>query len=118
MVVACKIRDMMQQAACDLSAHALTAAAAARAAPHPNARRKAKAKGGKSPKPGSAAFWSSIKGWKAVDVGDDFLLGAEEGGFAGLEILDNPPIFEAPGEPHGMVPEVTAHPQCCNGRFL
>jgi hypothetical protein len=30
-------------------------------------------------------------------VGDELLMGAEEGGFAGLEILENPPIFQDPG---------------------
>ncbi len=39
---------------------------------------------------GPSAYWGSLTGWKAVDVGDDILLGAEEGGFAGLEILEDP----------------------------
>ena len=47
-----------------------------------------KAKGGGDP-------WSGSKGWKSFDVGDEFLLGAEEGGFAGLEILDDPTIIDA-----------------------
>jgi len=70
----------------------------------PTQSRKPQGSGGgkkkkKSAKPGSAAFWSSAPGWKAVEVGEDFLLGAEDGGFAGLEILENPPIFEGqPGE--------------------
>lgn len=33
-------------------------------------------------------------GWKPVDVGDDFLLGAEEGGFAGLEVLEDTSIID------------------------
>ena len=33
-------------------------------------------------------------GWKPVDVGEDFLLGAEEGGFAGLEMLDDASIID------------------------
>jgi len=37
-----------------------------------------------------------------VDVGEDFLLGAEEGGFAGLEVLEDtsiidPAMFEGTG---------------------
>lgn len=38
--------------------------------------------------------WGSDKGWKAVSIGDEFLLGAEDGGFAGLEVLDDPTIIE------------------------
>lgn len=34
-----------------------------------------------------AVFWGA-EGWKAVDVGDNLLLGAEEFGFMGLEVLD------------------------------
>jgi hypothetical protein len=30
----------------------------------------------------------SVKGWRPVETGDDFLLGAEEYGFMGLEVLD------------------------------
>ena len=39
----------------------------------------------KSPK---QRCWETLQGWKAVDIGDEFLLGAEDGGFAGLEELD------------------------------
>ncbi|GFR48029.1 hypothetical protein Agub_g9861, partial [Astrephomene gubernaculifera] len=39
-------------------------------------------------------FWDKLSGWKEVEVGDDFLLGAEEGGFAGLEILDDPAVLD------------------------
>ena len=41
-----------------------------------------------------SALWSS-KGWKAVDISDEFLLGAEEGGFAGLEVLHDPLIISS-----------------------
>ncbi|GBF94480.1 DEAD-box ATP-dependent RNA helicase [Raphidocelis subcapitata] len=67
-------------------------------APAKRAGKGARAAGGKAHAPGSDAYWSSLQGWRSVDVGEDFLLGAEEGGFAGLEILENPPIFQAPGE--------------------
>lgn len=40
--------------------------------------------------------WDSVKGWKQVDVGDDFLLGEEEFGFAGLEELDGSACGTAP----------------------
>jgi hypothetical protein len=60
-------------------------------------KKKAGGKKGGSSKPGPAAFWSNVEGWKPVDIGDDFLLGAEDGGFGGLEILENPPVFDAPG---------------------
>lgn len=46
--------------------------------------RKHRKKGGKGPK---RDIWAGM-GWQAVEVGDDFLLGAEDGGFAGLEVLD------------------------------
>lgn len=42
---------------------------------------------GKS-KGGGGDFWSGLKGWKQVAVGDDLLLGAEDYGFCGLEELD------------------------------
>ncbi len=42
-----------------------------------------KKKGGRK-----AAFWEGGTGWKAVEIGDDVLLGSEEFGFAGLEELD------------------------------
>lgn len=32
--------------------------------------------------------WSSSTGWKSVDIGDELILGADEFGFAGLEVLD------------------------------
>eukprot|EP00983_Pelagomonas_calceolata_P001252 42768-Pelagomonas_calceolata.AAC.3 len=35
-----------------------------------------------------------LEGWKPVDVGEDFLLGAEEGGFAGLEVLEDTSIID------------------------
>ena len=36
------------------------------------------------------APWEEDAGWDAVDVAEDFLLGADEYGFMGLEVL-NPP---------------------------
>ena len=42
---------------------------------------------------GPKDYWGSISGWKAVG-GDDLLLGAEEGGFAGLEILEDPKFID------------------------
>jgi len=36
----------------------------------------------------SEMFWDNIKGWKSVEVGDEFLTGGEEYGFMGLEELD------------------------------
>ncbi|GIL99897.1 hypothetical protein Vretimale_4959, partial [Volvox reticuliferus] len=39
------------------------------------------------------AFWDSLPGWREVEVGDEFLLGAEEGGFAGLEVLEDPIVL-------------------------
>lgn len=55
------------------------------APPHTHYTRRKKRKGG-----GAAAYWDGLEGWKQVAVGDDLLLGAEEGGFAGLEVLDDP----------------------------
>ncbi|GIL54325.1 hypothetical protein Vafri_9897 [Volvox africanus] len=40
------------------------------------------------------AFWDSLPGWREIEVGDEFLLGAEEGGFAGLEVLDDPVLLD------------------------
>lgn len=37
---------------------------------------------------GGREFWDGLSGWKAVDVGDDLLLGSDEYGFCGLEELD------------------------------
>ncbi len=47
------------------------------------------ASGVKKKKRQSPAWVSGTQGWKAVDVAGDILLGAEEGGFAGLEVLDD-----------------------------
>ena len=33
-------------------------------------------------------FWQNVQGWRQVEPSDDFLLGAKEYGFAGLEVLD------------------------------
>ena len=57
-------------------------------------------KGVKKP---SGDYWSSLGGWKSVEGGDDLLLGAEEGGFAGLEILEDPTLIDPAmwGAPHG-----------------
>ena len=43
---------------------------------------------------GSSNRWDSVDGWKAVEVGDEFLLGSEEYGFMGLEELDPSMIGE------------------------
>jgi ATP-dependent RNA helicase DDX24/MAK5 len=45
----------------------------------------------------SSQFWNAMKGWKPVEIDDDFLLGAEEGGFAGLEVLEDYTLIEPPG---------------------
>ncbi len=37
---------------------------------------------------GGSTNWDYVKGWKTVEVGDEFLLGSEEFGFMGLEELD------------------------------
>jgi hypothetical protein len=39
-------------------------------------------------------YWDSLGDWKMLDTGDDVLIGAEEGGFAGLEILENPVLLD------------------------
>ena len=36
----------------------------------------------------ASTFWDDAKGWKPVEVGEDFLVGNEEYGFMGLEELD------------------------------
>jgi len=38
--------------------------------------------------------WSSSQGWRAVDVGDEMILGADEDGFAGLEVLDDVSLID------------------------
>lgn len=53
-----------------------------------------KAGGKKRKSPSSGNYWNELSGWKSVDIGDDFLLGAEEGGFAGLEVLENPTVID------------------------
>ena len=63
--------------------------AATRTPTHESRQKKRKKKGG------SAAYWSDLQGWKAVEVGDDLLLGAEEGGFGGLEVLDDASLVDA-----------------------
>lgn len=50
------------------------------------------------PKKSPGNPWTSGTGWKALDVADDFLLGAEEGGFAGLEMLDYTPALFGAGK--------------------
>lgn len=42
---------------------------------------------GKRNHPGKSP-WDSIEGWKHVEVGDEVLVGSEEFGFMGLEVLD------------------------------
>lgn len=88
------------RAATRSTAGALPRAGHLTSSPHlrarPSPRRKAKgAPGKRAGKGGAASYWSSVEGWKPLDVGDELLLGAAEGGFAGLEVLENPPIFEA-----------------------
>jgi hypothetical protein len=53
---------------------------------------KKKQKGSKS---SSKALWSSAEGWAAFDASDELLLGAEEGGFAGLEVLEDVSLIDA-----------------------
>jgi hypothetical protein len=45
----------------------------------------------------SSGPWAGADGWKAVTVDDDFLLGAAEGGFGGLEVLENPTVIDSTG---------------------
>lgn len=42
---------------------------------------------------GPTSYWDSLA-WQAIDTGDDILTGAEEGGFAGLEIIEDPTILD------------------------
>jgi hypothetical protein len=51
-----------------------------------------KKRGASSGKP--ADFWKGTEGWTEVEAGEEFLLGAEEGGFAGLEVLDGAALGE------------------------
>lgn len=37
---------------------------------------------------GADPSWERVKGWRQLEVGDDFLVGAQEYGFMGLEVLD------------------------------
>lgn len=43
---------------------------------------------------GGRDFWEGLAGWKAVDVGDELLLGSDEYGFCGLEELDASAVGE------------------------
>jgi ATP-dependent RNA helicase DDX24/MAK5 len=45
------------------------------------------------PKKGSNP-WASTQGWKSVDVNDELILGADEYGFAGLEVLDDVSLID------------------------
>ncbi|KAF6262592.1 hypothetical protein COO60DRAFT_1699171 [Scenedesmus sp. NREL 46B-D3] len=55
-----------------------------------------KPKGSKSAgKSSSKALWSSAQGWAQFDAADELLLGAEEGGFAGLEVLEDVSLIDA-----------------------
>lgn len=57
-----------------------------------------KPKGSKSAgKSSSKALWSSAQGWAQFDAADELLLGAEEGGFAGLEVLEDVSLIDAGG---------------------
>jgi ATP-dependent RNA helicase DDX24/MAK5 len=63
--------------------------APAAAADEPQQQRK---KGGKARNP-----WAAATGWKSVDVNDELILGAEEFGFAGLEVMEDTSLID-PGE--------------------
>lgn len=55
--------------------------------------RKAKArKGAKFRDP--TEYWDTLGKWQAVETGDDVLLGSMEGGFAGLEVLEDPVLID------------------------
>lgn len=41
------------------------------------------------------SVWGSSEGWKTFDVTDELLMGAEEGGFAGLEVLDDVSLLDS-----------------------
>lgn len=41
------------------------------------------------------SLWGATKGWKPLNVTDELLLGAEEGGFAGLEVLEDVNLIES-----------------------
>lgn len=43
--------------------------------------------------------WSLKHGWKQVDVADEIILGADEYGFAGLEVLEDTSLID-PGRSH------------------
>eukprot|EP00955_Chlamydomonas_euryale_P038847 351222-Chlamydomonas_euryale.AAC.2 len=56
-------------------------------------------KRGRAEKSGEAAqgaedYWDSLGAWQLVDTGDDVLLGSSEGGFAGLEVLEDPALLD------------------------
>jgi ATP-dependent RNA helicase DDX24/MAK5 len=38
--------------------------------------------------------WASTQGWKSVDVNDELMLGGDEYGFAGLEILEDASLID------------------------
>ena len=63
------------------------------------------ASGGTAAASGGRDYWGQLGGWKSFD-GDDMLLGAEEGGFAGLEILTDPSLIDP-----SMLPP--SHGQLC-----
>ncbi len=42
----------------------------------------------------AADYWDQLGDWKSVSANDDFLLGAAEGGFGGLEILEGCTILD------------------------
>ena len=45
-------------------------------------------KGRRSKSDNDVNYWDTVKGWKQVEVGDEFLVGSDEYGFMGLEELD------------------------------
>ncbi|GAX73897.1 hypothetical protein CEUSTIGMA_g1347.t1 [Chlamydomonas eustigma] len=49
-------------------------------------------------------YWGQLKGWRPVES-QDLLLGAEEGGFAGLEILNDPMLIDP-----SMLPSKSTNP--------
>lgn len=60
---------------------------------HDNCRRKSRPEFGTTDK----SLWGTSKGWKSFDVTDELLMGAEEGGFAGLEVLEDVSLIDSGG---------------------
>ena len=81
-------RPAKPPAAAAAAEYELDAPAAAAAAEQPLPKKK-RSKGSNP--------WSSSEGWRAVDVNDEVILGAEEYGFAGLEVLDDISLLDPGG---------------------